>query len=159
MACEPDVPAERRQYQARATVTYAAHNVFSVSIHASYDCGGAYPTNDADLSTTFDLLTGRSVSFRELWQDSKRDVARIASIYRATLSAEDITGCEQELSADTLAEYGFTYSLSKRGLAVQPSFPHVIEACAVPSILSFDSVRGLAAQGSVLARVAAAERP
>ncbi len=70
-------------YRSRAAVTYAADDVLSVSVHAAYDCG-AYPTDDANASVTYDLRTGEHVPFEMLFADYGRDEARIV---RALLPA------------------------------------------------------------------------
>ncbi|HEX8386026.1 MAG TPA: hypothetical protein VF576_07580, partial [Rubricoccaceae bacterium] len=62
--------------------------------------------------------------------------------------------CAEVLSAESLAGARFAYSLSAEGLAVQPEFPHVTEACAVESVVPYGSLRAYAAEGGVLARVA-----
>ena len=171
MMCASDTPAESRDYDSTVEVTYADNDVLSVEIHASFFCGGAHPVNDANLSVTFDLVTGRSVRFRELFEDYGRDSAKIAEAYVATLSADELEGCEDLLSAggDTdgvvneedvgaLEMYGFTYTLSPQGLTVQPSFPNVMTACAHPSTIPFAEIRELAAKESILMRAADAAR-
>lgn len=158
LTCEGATPADS-SYTSRVSVEHAADDVLSVSVHASYYCGGAYPTNDANLSVTYDLTTGEPVPFAALFRDYEADQAAIVGVLQSTLSAAGTegdggAGCPDVLSTESLASYGFAYTLSDAGLTVQPEFPHVIEACAVESLVPFESVRAFAADGGVLARVA-----
>ena len=90
-----------------------------------------------------------------------------------TLSAEELEGCEDVLSAGrdnrddgvvteedigALEMYGFTYTFSPQGLVVQPLFPNVIAACAHPLTLPFERVRELASKDGILMRAADAAR-
>lgn len=63
-------------YEIKSAVTYATKDIFSIYASASYYCGGPYPTNDANLSMTFDLKTGRAVSFKDLFKDYEADKER-----------------------------------------------------------------------------------
>ncbi|HEX8386103.1 MAG TPA: hypothetical protein VF576_07965, partial [Rubricoccaceae bacterium] len=70
LTCQDVGPnAADTSYTVRSSVAYAADDVLSVSVHASYYCGGAYPTNDANLSATYDLTTGARVPFEALFRD------------------------------------------------------------------------------------------
>jgi len=173
MRCLSDTPAEDQEYSASVEVTYADNDVLSISIHANAFCGGAHPMIGANFSVTFDLLTGRPVRFRELFEDYERDAAEIAEAYVASLSAGDFEGCEDVFSVGngspeegTIAEedfnalemYGFSYTLSPQGVVIQPVFPHVIVACAHPSTVPFERVLELASKEGILMRVADAAR-
>ncbi len=149
----------------RASVAHAADDVLSVSVHSSYYCGTAYPTNDANLSVTYDLTTGASVPFEALFRDYDADRAAIAGVLQTTLfsaagsgdagaAGEGADGCQDMFTAEGVAAMSFAYTLTGEGLAVQPQFPHVIEACAVESTIPYGSLRAYAAEGGVLARVA-----
>ena len=156
MMCQSDTPTEDQEYSASVEVTYAENDVLSISIHASGFCGGAHPIVGANHSVTFDLLTGRPVSFRELFEDYERDAAEIATAYLASLSAEALEGCEEDF--DALEMYGFSYTLSRQGVVIQPEFPHVMVACAHPSMVPFERILGLASKESILIRVARPSR-
>jgi hypothetical protein len=60
---EPD------DYELSAEVAYAGEDVLSVRVRASWFCGAAYPTTDADQSMTFDLRTGDPVEMSSLFRD------------------------------------------------------------------------------------------
>ena len=149
-------------YRSRASVTYAANDVLSVSVHAAYDCGGAYPTNDANASVTYDLRTGEQIPFEMLFADYRRDEVRIVRVLLPALRAAGMAvseQCARVLTAGNLSGYGFAYSLSRAGLTVQPRFPHVIEACSQAVTVPFRHLAAFTRADGVLARVANAERP
>lgn len=148
-------------YRSQASVTYAANDVLSVSVHASYDCGGAYPTNNANASVTYDLRTGEQVPFERLFANHGRDEARIVRALLPALKAAGmaVSGqCAGVLTEENLATYGFAYSLSQAGLTVQPDFPHVIAACAREVSVPYGRLKAFARADGVLVRVAKAGR-
>ena len=150
-----------RVYRSRASVTYAANDVLSVSIHVAYDCGGAYPTGDVNLSVTYDLRTGERVPFKMLFANYGRDEARIVRALLPALKAAGmaVSGqCAEVLTAENLSSYSFAYSLSRTGLTAQPNFPHAIEACSREVTVLFGHLEALARTNGVLARVANAGR-
>ena len=141
----------------RASVAHAGDDVLSVSVHSSYDCGGPYPTNDANQSVTYDLTTGAAVPFATLFRDYAADRDAIVGVLQTTLfsaAAEVDSACADLLTPEALASTSFAYALSDAGLLVQPEFAHVVEACAVESTIPYGSLRAYAAEGGVLARVA-----
>ena len=148
-------------YRSQASVTYAANDVLSVSVHASYDCGGAYPTNNANASVTYDLRTGEQVPFERLFANHGRDEARIVRALLPALKAAGmaVSGqCAGVLTEENLATYGLAYSLSQAGLTVQPDFPHVIAACSREVTVPYGRLEAFAQADGVLARVANAGR-
>ena len=158
LRCE-DADTADTSFDTRASTAYAGDDVLSVSVHASYTCGGAYPTNDANLSVTYDLTTGRAVPFEALWRDYGADRDALIGLFSASLQTgpfdtDGADDCRDVLTPESLAENGFAYTLTRDGLSVQPQFPHVIEACATEVVVPFASVRAFAADGGVLARVA-----
>jgi len=173
MMCLADTRSEDPWYETNVEVAHADNDLLSVEIHASYFCGGAHPVNGANLSVTFDLLTGRPVRLRELFEDYPRDSARIAEAYAESLTAEQLEGCEDVLSVGLdsgdeeriaeeevgmLEQYGFNYTLSSQGLTLQPIFPNVVAACAHSSTLPFDRIRAFASKEGILMRVADGSR-
>ena len=154
-----DVP--ETDYEARTRVTHAAHDVLSVNVHASYYCGGPYPTNDANRSVTYDLTTGEAVPFWSLFREGEADRTAVAGVLETTLApaaAGVDAGCADALTAEALATATIAYALTDTGVLVQPQFPHVIEACAVESEIPYGSLRAFARDGNVLTRVADAAR-
>lgn len=144
-------------YRSRASVMYAPDDVLSVSIHAAYDCGGAYPTNDANASVTYDLRSGERLPFEMLFADYGRDEARIVRALLPALRAVGMVAsgqCATVLTAENLSAYGLAYSLSRAGLTVQPRFPHVIAACSQEATVPFRHLAAFARADGVLARVA-----
>ena len=65
---------------------------------------------------------------------------------------------EAEEDSYALEMYGFSYTLSPQGVVMQPVFPHVIVACAIPSTVPFERVLELASEEGILLRAAKAER-
>lgn len=156
LACPDGTP-----FETRASVSYAAHEVLSVSVHASYFCGGAYPTAGANLSRTYDLTTGARVPFEALWRDVATDRATIlgvveTSLFPAAVGGEGGEACAGVVSAEALAETPLDYALAADGLRVQPELPHVAAACAAEVTIPYASVAAFAAPGGVLERVASA---
>ncbi len=150
--------AEDMSFEARTAVTHAADDVLSVSVHAAYECGGAYPTNDANMSVTYDLTSGEQVSFEGLFRDYDADRAAIAGVLQSTLAPTSTGGeedCAELFTTEAMQSMSFSYALDEAGVLVQPSFPHVTEACAEEVTIPYASLRPFAADGSVLARVAA----
>jgi hypothetical protein len=148
-------------YRSRASVTYASNDVLSVSIHAAYDCGGAYPTGDANASVTYDLRTGKRVPFEMLFENYRRDEARIVRALLPALRAAGMAvskACSRVLTAENLSTYGFAYSLSQVELTVQPDFPHVIAACSQEVTVPYGRLKAFVRADGVLARVTNAER-
>lgn len=162
LRCFADEPSEDHEYNASVEVTYAADDVLSVAILASGFCGGAHPIVGADLSVTYDLVSGRRVGFRELFEDYDRDVEKIAAAYLSSVPEGELEGCEDVLTEGATPEepqgplemYGFHYSLSAEGIAIRPAFPHAIVACAIPATVPYDRLRALAATDGLLMRLA-----
>lgn len=149
--------ASDTSFASRTSVAHAADGVLSVSVHASSACGGPYPTNDANLSVTYDLETGETVPFPVLFRDYAADRAAIAGVLETTLQAPGMaadTACADVLTRDALAGTEIAYTLTADGVAVQPVFPHATEACAVESTIPYGSLRAYARDGGALARVA-----
>ncbi len=157
MRCDSDESGSDISYSARTATTYAADDVLSVSIHAEYYCGGAYPTNDDNQSVTYDLTTGETVPFDGLFRDYGADKTTILGVLQATLapSASANVDCAELFTTEAMQGMTFSYALGEAGVLVQPEFPHVIEACAEEVTIPYASLRPFAADGSVLARVAA----
>ena len=154
----PD-PADM-SYSARTAVTHAADDVLSVAIHAAYACGGPYPTNDANLSVTYDLTTGEAVPFEALFRDYDANRAAIAGVLQTTLApiatgGELDSDCTELFSEEAMEAMTFQYALGAEGLLVQPDFPHVTAACAAEATIPYASMKPFAAEGGPLARVAA----
>ncbi len=160
LTCEPyeaGQSAAGMSYEAKTAVTHAADDVLSVSVHSSYFCGGAYPTNDANQSVTYDLTTGEQVSFEALFRDYDADRAAITGVLQTTLAPAatgEVADCAELFTTEAMQSMTFQYALGADGVLVQPSFPHVTEACAAESTIPYASLRTFAADGGVLARVA-----
>lgn len=172
MRCENS--AEENTYQVKSSVTYAAKDIFSIYASASYYCGGPYPTNDSNVSLTFDLKTGTVVSFQNLFRDYEADkkdilrtifskqVARAEQLAtergKATQRNNGDRSCENDpalFSLEHLKQSDFAFNLSKEGLQVQPQWPHVIEACAKRVSVPFHTLQRFAKPDGILARAIA----
>src|SRR5882762_9709323 len=76
-------PAPRgkdESYKVFSRVEYAAKDIFSIYASAHYYCGGPYPTNDANMSLTFDLRTGKNVQFAELFRSYEANKDQLLKI-------------------------------------------------------------------------------
>jgi hypothetical protein len=170
MRCEDD--GEEHTYEVRSAVTYAAKDVFSIYASASYYCGGPYPTNDSNMSVTFDLKTGKVVNFQDLFRDYKTDkkgILRTIFLQQVTqaetLAARpgnvaergDAEGsCDNDpdlFSLEHLGQSDFSFNVAKGGLQVQPQWPHAIEACAARVTVPFYALKKFARPDGILARV------
>lgn len=152
--------------EVRSAVKLAAKDIFSIYISGSYFCG-AYPENDDDRSMTFDLRTGKRVSFEELFQDYERDKKAILSTIfaREVAEAEKHPEPEEPLqdpscegspwlyALDHLEGSSYSFNFSERGLEVQPNWPHVIEACQKRITIPYPKLQKFAAPGGLLERM------
>jgi hypothetical protein len=152
-------------YRVRSRVEYAEKDIFSIYASAEYYCNTAYPTNDANSSLTFDLRTGKQVSFEELFRNyeaDKREILR--TIFAAQVSRseklaasgkpreESCEGDPELFSLDRLEGSSFSFNFSKAGLRVQPEWPHVIEACAEIVTVPYAKLTKFAAPDGLLMR-------
>lgn len=152
-------------YKVRSKVAYAGKDIFSIYASAQYYCGGPYPTNDDNISQTFDLRTGKKVSFEELfnsYETNKREILKtifatqVARAEKAAASGKNTEdSCEGPdlYSLDNLEGSTFAYNFSSAGLQVQPSWPHVVEACAEIVTVPYSRLAGFAAPNGLLARM------
>lgn len=154
-------------FRVRSKVTYAENDIFSIYASAQYYCNTAYPTNDANSSQTFDLKTGKLVQFEELFKNYEADrqeilkiifakeIARSQKLAASGKPKEDSCEGDPELfSLEHLEGSTYAFNFSKAGLQVQPSWPHVIEACAEIVTVPYARLQRFAAPGGPLARVA-----
>jgi hypothetical protein len=155
---------EKGYYEVRSRVAYAMKDIFSIYASASYFCGGPYPTNDANMSQTFDLRTGKQVQFEELFKNyeaDKREILRAIFAAKVT-TAERLKAsgrakeddCRTLFALDNLETSSFSFNFSNAGLQVQPSWPHVIEACADRVTVPYSKLQRFAAPDGILARAA-----
>ncbi|PYT61698.1 MAG: hypothetical protein DMG35_08880 [Acidobacteria bacterium] len=155
-------------YKVSSRVEYAARDIFSIYASASYYCGGPYPTNDENLSLTFDLGTGKRVEFAELFQNYEankdpilkiifaKQLARTARLLAAGKKSDENSNCEEDPDLFTLKglrDSTFAYNFSEKGLVVQPQWPHVVEACAERVTVPYQQLKKFAAPKGILARV------
>ena len=153
-------------YRVKSTVEYADKEIFSIYASAAYSCGGPYPTNDSNISVTFDLTTGKQVNFEELFTDyetNKRAILKIIFAQQVE-RAEKVNRsgrrpdgtCEGNgdlYSLDNLEGGAYSFAITKTGLNVQPQWPHVIEACAERVTVPYEMLKEYAARGGLLERV------
>jgi len=159
---------EEDWYKVFSRVEYAAKDVFSIYASANFYCGGTYPTNDANMSLTFDLRTGKKVQFAELFRtyDANKDqilkiifarqLARTEKLLAAGKKSDENFNCEGNsdlFTLKTLRDSKYAYNFSEKGLVVQPSWPHVVEACAERVIVPYQQLKEFAAPDGILARI------
>lgn len=154
-------------YRVRSKVEYADNEVFSIYASAEYYCGGPYPTNDSNISMTFDLRSARQIEFRDLFSNYERDQEQILkAIFDKEIAAserlaasgkpreESCEGDPELYSLEHLKGSEYAFSLSRAGLKVQPLWPHVIESCAILTTVPYDRLSKFAAPDGVLSRAA-----
>ena len=164
--CEDGADRKMTSYEVRSRVAYAAKDIFSIYASASFYCGGQYPINDANMSVTFDLQTGKKVEFVDLFKNYEEDKANILKAIFAKQVAkadnlaasgkESDTTCEGDpgmFAIEHLTDSRYSYNFSKAGVVVQPDWPHVIEACAERVTVPYNKLQGFAAPDGILARV------
>ncbi len=164
MTCNPDsgrVGDELKQYYtytATSSVTYAKNDIYSVSIHSSYFCGGAHPNNDVNESVTFDMKTGELVAFENLFADYEK----IKENFVTTMYAPQIAKAELTVDQDTcdsvytryqvVTSY-YAYTVSDKGLTIEPMWPHVMEACEEAVTVPLSELRDVISPTSILTRM------
>lgn len=171
VGCSDEPWGEDKTLEVRSAVKLAAHDIFSVYMSASYFCG-AYPENNDDRSLTFDLRTGKAVSFEELFRDYVKERRTIlATIFRRQVEAAasrkegtetDSGSCEDysselysldHLAGDESSRSNFFFNFTAGGLEVEPDWPHVVEACAERVTVPYAQLRAFAAPGGLLERM------
>ena len=153
-------------YKVLSRVEYGAEDIFSIYASANYYCGGPYPTKDENMSLTFDLRTGKQIQFAELFgsYDANKDqilkvifakqLARTEKLLAAGKKSDE--NCEENsdlFTLETLRHSEYAYNFSERGLAVQPRWPHVVEACAERVTVPYQQLKEFAAPNGILARI------
>jgi hypothetical protein len=157
-----DAPTPSKARTLEAAVTYAAHDILSLAARLSYYCGGPYPTDDLNVSRTFDLKTGKEVRFPALFRAEAPRDALLRALFGEALrraaqppaeAAED-GGCGEVFTLEQLRASSFAFSLTPAGLIVQPAeWPHVIAACAERVSVPYERVQRFADPGGVLVRI------
>ncbi|HKS30353.1 MAG TPA: hypothetical protein VJS44_21185 [Pyrinomonadaceae bacterium] len=153
---------KNKYFTVRSKVAYADRDIFSIYASSQYWCGGPYPTNDDNISQTFDLRTGKLVAFSELFRNYEADRqeilrtifgARIEAGERVKASGKEDDNCDGPYAMDQLEGTTFNYNFSATGLQIQPSWPHVIEACADIVTVPYSKLQRFAAPDGILARM------
>jgi hypothetical protein len=152
-------------FRVKSRVTYAQGDIFSIYASAEYYCNTAYPTNDANLSQTFDLRTGKLVQFEELFRNYEADrEAIIKTIFAADIARserlaqsgkpkeESCEGDPDMYSLEHLTGSTYSFNFTRTGLQVQPQWAHVIEACAKMVTVPYSKLSRFAAPNGLLAR-------
>ncbi|MBA3767444.1 MAG: hypothetical protein H0W99_10725 [Acidobacteria bacterium] len=150
-------------YKVRSRVEYTAKDIFSIYASSEYYCGTAYPTNDNNVSLTFDMKTGKTVNFEDLFKNYEADRQEIIKTIfagllargaRAAASGKPKDGnCEELYNLDTLESATYVFNFSKTGLSVQADWPHVMESCAERVAVPYTKLSKFAAPDGLLARV------
>lgn len=155
-------------YKVFSRVEYGANDIFSIYASANYYCGGPYPTNDANLSLTFDLRTGKQIQFAELFSryDANKNqilktifakqFARTEKLLAAGKKSDENSNCEENsdlFTLENLRDSEYAYNFSAKGLVVQPRWPHVVEPCAERVTVPYQQLKEFAAPNGILARI------
>ena len=138
-------------YSTTTEVTFSKANIFSIKAISSWYCGGAYPTDDENLSMTFDLKTGNRIGFSSLFTDyGKNEDAIISAALHSLVYGHE---CSSELSVERLARLHLNMYITEEGVIVQPSLPHAIAACSRAVRASLHRAREYIPRGGVLRRI------
>lgn len=160
----PDAP--ETYYEATFEVSHAEDDIFSVYVRASWFCGGPYPTNGDNQSVTFDMETGETVAFADLFNRYVRNRDAIAAIIFAE-QTEKYSGPDDGQSCNGMYALGgggdypnlfsFTDDLAYRieggDVLAEPTFPHVVAACAEEGRAPAARLSEFFAPGSLLSRL------
>jgi hypothetical protein len=135
---------------------------------ARYYCGGNYPTNDENVSVTFDLTTGKKIDFDDLFENYEANKDQILKIIFApqlvrteslpatgSKTNEENSDCDNDttlFTSENLGSTAFAYDFSEKGLMVQPRWPHVIEACTERVTVPYERLERFGAPDGILAR-------
>lgn len=155
-------------YEVKVSPPFVAHDILSIYASASYFCGGAYPTNEDNISMTFDLRTGEQIGFPMLFSDYEAKGEQILRIiYAKQVERSEKLGaagkhgdgsCEEDpypFSMEHLKESAFDFHFAQDGLHVQPEWPHALQGCAETVVVSYSKLRICADPSGILARMIA----
>ena len=161
----PEPHRKDDSYEVFSRVEYADQDIFSIYASANYYCGGPYPTNDANMSLTFDLRTGKKVEFAGLFKNYEVNKDAILRIIFASQLArterllaagkKSDENCEDDpelFTLEVLRNSDYAYNFSEDGLVVQPRWPHVVQACAERVAVPYQQLEEFAAPNGILAR-------
>lgn len=148
-----------------AAVSFVGEDMFSVRITEGWMCGAPYPTTGADGSVSFDLRTGKLVTLEDLFAAGA--LARADELLFAYQRAQarlvkpgsgDESECLDRFRPETELPHGDTrFHFSPGGLVVTEELPHAMAACAYEVTVPYAALAPVAAPGSALARLAAAD--
>jgi hypothetical protein len=157
--CDNEVKSENDLFNVKTKVTYAKNDIFSVSIHTEYFCGGPYPTNDSNQSVTFSLKNGEEIPFKDLFTNYNKDNKALMSIiFAKQIKGTEIPECKNMYaivnvgSKMDMNDYSkeIAYVVEDDGITAQPSFPHVAEACSEPAHVSISKIKEYINSSSIL---------
>ncbi|MBS1791112.1 MAG: hypothetical protein JST85_25600 [Acidobacteria bacterium] len=164
--CDGDTSRTAGNYRVKSDVEYSTKQIFSIYASASWFCGGPYPTNDSNISLTFDLKTGKLIEFEDLFQNyeqNKTEILKIVFAAQLERTARLVaTGKTREgtcdgdpnlYSLEHLEDSLFAFNFSAEGLRVQPLWPHVMEACSERVTVPYKKLKQFVAPEGLLARV------
>ena len=164
--CDEETPRTTNSYRVKSEVAYSTKQIFSIYASASWFCGGPYPTNDSNISLTFDLKTGKLIEFEDLFQKYEQNkteilkvifaaqLERTARVVAAGKAKEGTCDGDPNLySLEHLEDSLFAFNFSADGLRVQPLWPHVMEACSERVTVPYIRLKQFAAPEGLLARV------
>lgn len=157
--CEPSADRERvRSYEAEygMEVTHLSARLLGIMTTHDVFCGGAHPSHGPG-SLLYDLRTGRRLSVEGEMADSagfRRFVARRALAAKPRNAGE----CSDVYTLENLAETGYVYLLTNRGLTATQDYPHVIQACGYDTRIAYADLARFLKPSSPL-RTLVARRP
>jgi hypothetical protein len=128
---------DAESYLVAIDVTYVSARYISVQIRRSSYCGGAYPNNGVADPLTIDLSTGAAVDWKAIFKpgflptDNNTVPSALADMYRARYAKSGGAAdpdCKSAVAEGDLSEFHIRLD-ARKGLMVEPDFPHAIQAC------------------------------
>jgi hypothetical protein len=116
--------SESGHWSVQSEAFHPTRRVFSVAMDFDWFCGGPYPEAYRQW-LTFDLNTGEELTLDQIALDPKAAERIRERVRTAPVEQKDCKDPLESIDAETTLRIG----IRSNGLAVRPSFPHVLRAC------------------------------
>ena len=128
-------------YYTDLSVTYLSQRYMTVMVRTSSYCGGAYPNNGIPSPITIDLTNGRRLDWQSVFKtgflSTETSPGAIIKFYRMRYPKDADQECKDRIQGrDPFESTTVLHLDAKRGLVIEPEFPHVIAVCAEEIALS-----------------------
>ncbi len=152
-------PARDAIWRLTVDVRYLTGRYLSLEIRNSYDCAGPYPTDDAPMPMTFDLTTGEPLDWRKVFKPNpapdESGLELPSVLYRLYKQRYAKEGGRADPECKRVVQENLSMLVlrldERRGLLVQPDFPHALAACADEIAFSPDQIAPYVSDAKFLA--------